>query len=141
MRASIGLIHRGTAGYRPRGTGDFVGASFAVPDNPVTKGMGDFVGASFALPQNPVGAPVGLGRLGRYGRSNLGRVGCGPSCGCGPCSGGSSGGMGSIDLSLAGTGIGGATGVTELATVPNWIFYLAGGGLAYFALSRNSRRR
>ncbi|MBF6570555.1 MAG: hypothetical protein IVW54_16935 [Candidatus Binataceae bacterium] len=37
------------------GVGDFVGARFTVPQNPVSDaGLGDFVGGSFAVPQNPV---------------------------------------------------------------------------------------
>jgi len=38
------------------GMGDFVGASFPLPQNPLAlNGMGEFVPACFPLPQNPVG--------------------------------------------------------------------------------------
>jgi hypothetical protein len=118
----MGNIHRGGIGaHYMRGTGDFVKGSFTVPQNPVvTSGMGDFVKGNFTVPQNPV-------------RTGMSGVGCGPSCGCGPCSGGDGGyyGMGAVDYSLTGTGIGTATGMTALASIPNWAFYVGALGLLY----------
>lgn len=129
MRTNLGLIHRGGFGHYRRGTGDFVPGLFTLPQNPVSdaRGVGDFVSGAFSVPQNPILDARGMGH-----------VGCGPSCGCGPCSGGS-GGMGAVDLSLEGTGIVNAVGITT--AIPNWAVYAAGAGLLYYFMAGSKRRR
>lgn len=102
------------------GIGDFVGGSFAVPQNPV--GMGDFVPGWFALPQNPV--------------AGMGDCSCGGSCG--PCKSRGTSGMGQItDWSLQATDIGAEIG---LGTVPNYVFYGVAAFAAYMFFFETSSR-
>ena len=112
--------------YR-RSIGDLVPGRFSVPQNPViTSGMGYFTGAAFSVPQNPFG---------------MGSLGCGGSCNGGaPCSQCAMG-MGDIDLSLTGTGIGDSVGMSN---VPNWLLYAAVGresGITFTRTVPKARRR
>lgn len=55
MRIHIAHLHSA-------GLAEFVGARFAVPQNPILDaGLGDFVGASYAVPQNPILDAMGGG--------------------------------------------------------------------------------
>ena len=101
--------------------GEFVSASFPVPQNPIVyqrngvmrpgmNGLGEFVPACFSVPQNPIGqrgiggSPLGVNGLGEfvpasfavpqnpiYGGLQGYRGGCGGDCGCKGCSAGMEG--------------------------------------------------
>ena len=117
--------------------GDFVPGWFALPQNPVC-GMGDFVSGTFTLPQNPIRDAMGMGFVSASFALPENVVGMG-DCGCG-C-GGSCNGMGDIDLSFDGTGIGDSLGAN--GAVPNWAVYLSLGGAALYAYTqkKGGRRR
>jgi hypothetical protein len=109
--------------YR-RSIGDLVAARFSVPQNPViTSGMGDFSPAAFSVPQNPFG---------------MGALGCGGSCNGGAACSQCAMGMGDIDLSLTGTGIGDSVGMSN---VPNWLLYAAAAGIGYYVYENSSKGR
>ena len=109
--------------YR-RSIGDLVPGRFSVPQNPViTSGMGYFTGAAFSVPQNPFG---------------MGALGCGGSCNGGAACSQCAMGMGDIDLSLTGTGIGDSVGMSN---VPNWLLYAAVAGVGYYVYENSSKGR
>ena len=111
--------------------GEFVSASFPVPQVPVhtspagyvgsgivnhlnkTDGVGEFIPASFPVPQNPIKA--GLSGCGCGGGGS-----CGGSCGCG------GGGLGAITM---------PDGADLLSpSTWHWMEWAGAGLLAYFAL-------
>ena len=108
--------------YR-RSIGDLVSGRFSVPQNPViTSGMGYFTGAAFSVPQNPFG---------------MGALGCGGSCNGGAACSQCAMGMGDLDLSLTGTGIGDSVGMSN---VPNWLLYAAVAGIRVLRLREQFQR-
>lgn len=82
MRVGIGNI----------GMGEYMAASFPIPQNPVMTGLtglGDYVAAYFPIPQMPVSLSTNkIGEEELNGLSGCGGagVGCGGGCGLGDCS-------------------------------------------------------
>ena len=127
MRAHVAAIH---------GIGDFVPgdtSGFLATLGPVRNGMGDFVPG------------MTNGFLATLGPAGMGHVGCGSDCGCGPCR--SQNGMGTVDLSLTGSGIitsvEGMLSQTGWPAVPNWVFYMAGVAIVFavYESGKGGRRR
>jgi hypothetical protein len=136
------------------GIGEFVGARFPIPQNPIlgVNGLGEFVPARFPIPQNPVGGmgdfapacfpvpqnPIGLSGLG-------GDCGCGCN-GAGTCKTGMEG-LGDIMNSVTDTissAYDSAKATVDEALGGNTATYLMVGGaivVGYFLLSRGGGYR